>query len=489
MLPDNGAAWPPPQWAPLYSEMRIDDAWYSGDRKRLAKLYRDQPKRDDGRRRLWGRHRQHDHGRHDNRLHIPLPADIATTSADLLFSEPPTFTVPDDKAAQARLDELVADDGVANSLLEAAEVGAALGGVYLRGTWDRSLVARPLLTVVHCDVALPEFRFGVLVAASFWRELSTAGAVLRHVERHERGRIEHALYQGTVDNIGRRVPLTEHPETARLVESLGADGDSIATGIDRLTVGYVPNIRPNRRHRGSPLGRSDYQSAHDMFDGLDEVWTSWMRDIRLARARLIVPADYLRDHGPGRGASFDEDREIWQTLNIPPTEQGSGITLSQFAIRVAEHQSTADALVRQAVGSAGYSAQSFGLGDSVAITATEVGARERRSMITRDKKSRYWAPVIADMLHVVLLLDRALGFSNVTPLRPRVRFGDSVSEDPQTTAQTLALLMQAQAASIDTRVRILHPDWPDERVRVEVDRILVETGQAVPDPMQLGDVA
>ncbi|GGX65653.1 hypothetical protein GCM10010510_07140 [Streptomyces anandii JCM 4720] len=32
----------------------------------------------------------------------------------------------------------------------------------------------------------------------------------------------------------------------------------------------------------------------------------------------------------------------------------------------------------------------FGLGDQPAAPATEVTARERRSMITRDKKSRYW---------------------------------------------------------------------------------------------------
>ncbi|WP_431945593.1 hypothetical protein [Micromonospora marina] len=28
-------------------------------------------------------------GQRDGRLHVPLPADLAATSADLLFSEPP----------------------------------------------------------------------------------------------------------------------------------------------------------------------------------------------------------------------------------------------------------------------------------------------------------------------------------------------------------------------------------------------------------------
>ncbi|MEX2984567.1 phage portal protein [Streptomyces sp. C36] len=473
-----------------YREMRTDDAWYSGDRTRLAHVYRDAGHRRDGHRRLWSRHRGPEPGHRDRRMHIPLAADIASTSASLLFSEPPTFTVSD-SATQGRLAELAEADGVANTLLEAAEVCAALGGVYLRVTWDASLVARPLLTVMHADRAVPEFVFGILRGVTFWRVLSSDGGatVWRHLERHEPGLITHGLYQGTADQLGRRVPLTEHPSTAPLAASLGPAGDAIETGVPMLTAVYVPNMRPHRLDRESPHGRSDFQGAHDMFDELDEVWSSWMRDIRLARARLIVPDAYLRDHGPGRGASFDADREIWQTVSVPPTEN-AGITLAQFAIRVEEHQASADALTQQAVRSAGYSLQSFGLGDQVAAaTATEVTARERKSMITRDTKARYWAPAVADALHTMLALDQQLFTPGIVPERPKIAFGDAVSEDPQSVAQTLSLLTQAQAVSVDTRVRLLHPEWDDDAVQIEVERILVETGAAVPDPMQLGALA
>lgn len=221
--------------------------------------------------------------------------------------------------------------------------------MYLRCTWDTELVDRPLLTVMQPDRAAPEFAYGVLRAVTFWRDLhgSDTATVWRHLERHERGQILHALYSGTPDSVGRRVPLTEHPDTAGLAGSLGADGDAIATGIDALTAVYVPNLA-SRMYRGSMFGRSDYDAPiHDLMDSLDETWSSWMRDVRLAWARLIVSDPYLRDHGPGRGASFDDDREIWQGLAIPPTES-AGITLSQFAVRVAERDATADRIVRQA---------------------------------------------------------------------------------------------------------------------------------------------
>lgn len=485
-LPANNSPWPPPEWARHYREMRLDDAWYSGDRARLARIYSHHP-RPSERRRLWGRRsEQHHTGRRDRRLHVPLAGDIAAASADLLFADMPAVRV-DDSATQTRLDTLMDEGRTQQVLLGAAEQAAALGGVFLRVTWDRDLVDRPILDVMQPDASVPEFRFGMLRAVNFWRELSGSSehVVFRHIERHEPGRIVHALYEGTGDSIGRAVPLTEHPETRELVESLDVEGDgqSISTGIRDLTAAYIPNMLPNRLHRNSPVGRSDYAAPiHGLFDSLDETWTSWMRDIHLARARLIVPDGYLRDNGPGNGATFDEDREVFEALKIPPTEGGS-ITLAQFSIRVAEHQGTAESITRQATQSAGYSAQTFGMdGDGQAITATEVDSRDRRSMVTRGKKAGYWRAGAAHMLHVQLQMDARLFGSRITPQRPRVEFGDGIAESEQQQATTLDLLARAGAVSTNTKVKILHPEWNDTAVKAEAAAILAETGMGAPDP-------
>ncbi|MFM9777085.1 phage portal protein [Streptomyces scabiei] len=493
-LPENNSPWPPRELAPQLLDMRVDDAWYSGDKNRLRQVYALQEYgssngqlRDERGRpwRFWERPRPT--GMRDGRLHVPLAADIASTSADLLFSEPPTFTV-DSKDTQERLDEILDEGGAANTLLEAAELSAALGGVCLRATWNTDLAPRPLLTAAHADGAIPTWSMGVMTSLLIWREVERHGnEVRRHLELHESGKVSHGLYEGTLDNLGMRVPLTEHEATSDLVTSLGVEGDSIATGIKPLTAVYVPNMRPNRKYRGSMLGRSDWQDdgIRDLFMSLDETYTSWMRDIRLAKSRLIVPNGMLTSEGPGKGASFDDDREVWTGINASPTS-GEGITENQFNIRVAEHEQTWTALIRQAVQSAGYSAQTFGLGDATAVTATEVVARERRSMITRDRKGRYWAPELSQIGEVLLLLDRRLGLSTVEAQRPRIEFGDSVSEDPKTTAETIELLFRAQAASAETRVRIAHPDWEDQEVKEEADRILTETGALVSDPTLTG---
>jgi hypothetical protein len=242
---------------------------------------------------------------------------------------------------------------------------------------------------------------------------------------------------------------------------------------------------PNRLHRGAPVGRSDYAAPlHDLFDSLDMTWTSWMRDIRLARGRLIVPDGYLRNDGAGNGATFDEDAEIYAALKIPPTESGGTITLAQFGIRVAEHQATCEAITRQAAQSAGYSAQSFGLdGAGQPITATESDSRDQRSMVTRSKKAGYWRHGIAEQLYVQQLLDVSLFGQRIIPERPQVEFGSGVAESMQSTATTLDLLNRAGAVSAHTRVKILHPEWDDTAVKAEAAAILAETGAAAPDPV------
>ncbi|MET9465811.1 phage capsid protein [Streptomyces sp. NPDC006544] len=492
-LPENNVPWPPPAIAPQLADMAVDDAWYSGDKTRLRRVYATEGlgyghnERDGSGRpwRFWERPRPQ--GRRDGRLHVPLAADIAAKSAALLFAEPPTVSF-ETTETQDRWEEISEAGGFDAILREGAEVASALGGTALRATWNTELAQRVLITAVHADGVLPEWQYGVMTGITLWREILREGnRVLRHLERHEPGKVLHALYEGTAINLGMRVPLTEHPDTAGIAAGLDADGETITTGIKGLTCCYIPNMRPNRKYRGSMLGRSDWQDdgIRDLFMSLDETYTSWMRDIRLAKARLVVPGGFLNSEGLGKGVSFDDDKEIWTPINASPTS-GEGLTMVQFAIRVTEHEQSWRSFSRKAVESAGYSAQSFGLGDSTAITATEVVSQERSSLLTKGQKGGYWITELPGFIETVLQLDNALGFSTVKPERPRIELADSVSEDPKTVAETIELLARGTAVSTEMKVRIRNPDWDDTAVKEETERILKETGALVADPAMTG---
>lgn len=514
-LPANGTPWPPKALDGVGDRLAEWSAWYEGTPEALRTAYqRGQTARfaDDLNRPAqyrggvtgalarfwWGRPIEAAEGQRVDQLHVPLAADLCQASADLLYAEPPTFTL-DDQAAQARLEEFV-DDGLHTVLASGAELGAALGGRYHRVTWDRSIHPdRPFLTTVDADAAWPEFRWDQLVAVTFWHVLAreTGGKVVRHLERHEldaqgNGIVLHGLYEGTANDLGRMVPLTEHPTTAPLATAVDADGAITEGRTPGLLVEYIPNQRPQRRWRHHPvgrsLGRSDLDGVEGLMDALDEVYSSWMRDVRLAKSRLLIP-DYLLEPGKaGQGASFNLDREVIVPLHAAAPEDGSAeITQNQFKIRVDEHRATCEDLVQAILRSAGYSSQTFGeAGDGVAMTATEVGARERRSYLTRDRKIRLERPAVARLVEKLLSIDAAVFSGKATPARPRVTFGDAVQESPLLLAQTAQALEVAQAASTETKVRTVHPDWTDDQVADEVERIKTERGAPVGDPFTIG---
>lgn len=500
-LPDGGP-WPPPQYAEAFEKMSTWNAWYSGDPDHLAKVYQligmrlvNRPNVRPSQLRggvvgtvarwFWGQ--PVPPGEKRTKLHVPVAADIATTSADLLFSEPITLT-SDHAGTQAQLEELLSDELHA-TLLESAEVSAALSGVYLRVVWDKDVKADgPWLSAVHADAGVPEWQYGHLKAVTFVQQLACeTTVVVRHLERHEviggQGFILHGVYKGTAGDLGKRMPLTDYPETASLAEVV-TKGDVIPTGIDQLTAVYIPNIRPNRTWSHlpacAPFGRSDLAGTEGLMDALDETYTSWMRDLRLAKARIIAPEAFLTDRGPGKGALFDPDREAYEALNMIPSADGSTqLTLQQFAIRVDEHEKTALNLVGRIVTTAGYSQQTFGLTGDVAVTATEVTARERKSLITRDKKIKYVRPRLAEIIQALLKVGTVhFGWTVDPSTAPIVGFPDAVQQDPASLSQTLAQLETARAASIDTKVRMLHPDWEDDQVSAEVALIKEETGGA-----------
>ncbi|MEV3981761.1 phage portal protein [Nonomuraea sp. NPDC049758] len=509
-LPTTDQEWPPPVMKPEMLLYAQHGAWYAGDPDQLARVYGagvvpgigldlkgwDRPLVRGGgwlnriTRMFWGTPVPAGQAR-STKIHVPIAADIASTSADLLFSEPPSLRLSG-TPSQKRLDKILADGGVIPVLLEGGELAAAHGGVFLRAGWDTELSDMPIIDTVPADAAVPEFSKGRLKAVTFWRIVhEDEHEVWRHLERHEFGRVFHGLYRGDADRLGMQVPLQDLPETESFSELVDAEGgfDSHYRG---LLVHYVPNMRPHRTLRGTALGRSDYAGVEILMDSLDETFTSWMRDLRLGKGRIIVPEVYLQNTGRGRGAMFDPDREVYAPLGMLPPPGGSGssmITVSQFDIRVAEHQATAKSLLAQILRGAGYSVQSFGeAGEGAAATATEIHSRERRSFTTRRRKIGYWTPALSWLSECLLAIDNAVYGTKVVAERAQVEWPDGVTPDPEALSRTLDMLNRAQSASLDTRIRMLHPEWEDTQVKAEVDRLRDEHGLNAPDPAELREM-
>ncbi len=490
--PDS--AWPPLPPA-ITRSWDAWSAWYVGTPERLTAHYgapespRVRPAQLSGgivgqaARMLWG---QPHLPTLRHRIHLPVAHDICTASADMLFGEELRIESKQDTEA---LQDTLDGNNLQSLLLEAAELAAAYGSTYLRIGWDRAVADHALVTAVPATRVVPTWRYGRLVEATVWQVLEDRGGlVLRHLEHHTPGAVRHELRQGTHDRLGTVIPLTDHEATA----NLPGEG-TIATGFERLTVVHVPNVRPAPEWIEVPeagaLGRADIGvgGVDTLMDALDFTWSSWLRDIRLGQARLMVSSGLLDDMGPGRGAAFDLDREVYEQVKFGQPQDSSlsdMVSPQQFALRVAEHAQTVEALIGSVVRNSGYSGSTFGLTTDAPKTATEINSYDARTAQTRERKTRYWANALSEAYKALSAVDAAQ-FS-----RPRVD-DLKVLWPPDATAsilelsQSLSAFRSAQAMSIETAVRWAQPDLDDEAVAEEVQRIMDETSSKAPDPQAL----
>ncbi|MBE0430163.1 MAG: phage portal protein [Thermoleophilia bacterium] len=482
----------------MLQDIREADAWYSGDQDKLmahtgmtVKLPSQQNSFGISFRggiSFWRRRANDRTGKQINRIHVPVASDIAAANSDMLFGDAPVIQIPeahletaltDAKLTEDRLQELLGLLSFESMLLEAADVCSGIGGIYLVPGWDKEVADYPLVSVIHQDAAIPEYRMGHLTAVTFWRQVEKDGKkIMRHLERHEKGVIFHGLYSGSDDFLGDAVPLADHKSTADFDPEI-----KLPDGISLLPA-YIPNMMPNQKRRGLRVGRSDTAGCESLMDALDETFTSWMRDIRVGQARIIVPDEFLERSGRGQGARFDLDRELFVGLDMDPGSfEKAGITENQFTIRTQEHADTAVSLFERIVTSAGYSPQSFGLHiEGQGESGIALRTREKKSINTTGKKAKYWQSAVESTLEKVLIIDKAEFSGSHKIFRPRVEIEGNFARDPRETAETIDLLRRAGAASTRIRVKMAQPHLEGEELEGEVQRVMEEEGMIVEDP-------
>jgi hypothetical protein len=526
-LPATGSTpWPPAHDAERYRRMQRPDAWYGGDPERLAAVYAGGVKTIGGpsttvnaqagvarrvvqalRGMFWG---EATDGEVDTKRHLPVAEDIAKLSAGLLFSERPILSIvgegaaddegqptPAAQAALAELHRILERCGWHATLLSAFEIAPALGSTGLRIAVDPSgpLRDQPILAKVDADATVPTYSWGVLANTTFWSEVRREGngTIWRYLENHDRdtlGRavVYHGLYRGSAERLGDLMPLDtdllpSNPfvPLAAVVDDQGAIS-FLDAGVPGSTAVSIPNMLPDPLDRKNNAGRSDFTPAvMDLFDAIDKSYSQLMDEVDDARSRLFLGSSMLTDRGAGQGLGFDPNQRLYHKVNVPPSEDGGGLPIEkvQFEMRVDQYLTLIDSLVARALDAAGYTANTDHGEDGGAMTATEYIGRNRKSMSTRDKKSRYVLAPLGDLLTAMLQIHlrrfapAALSgyFATVAGFTVQVTLSEAVQPTQLELAATAKALLDAQAASTRTRVKIAQPDLTGDALDTEVQAL------------------
>lgn len=418
----------------------------------------------------------------------PLPELIADAWAHYLFGEEPAVR-PSNEADEDLLNELLEVNSFASELERAAGLGVSEGEIWARVYVDELVAPRPLLDWISRRNVLPLWVGPRLAAAAITTELpprpgAARNEICRHFEVHAPGIVLNALYVGKADKLGPRRPLAEHPDTAELVEAW-------PHGLAGMLLFRIPNrIRSDRR-----IGQSDYAGVLDYLLDLNEAAAIGATNMRLTARKRAVISQSIAQAAAGRlGDLPNQDSDDVPHARFDPSEEvfiedplDTELGRSSNPLRILEYSFDAGALIewkRDLVESAltrvGLAPQYVGThsSDGYAISGTALRLRLIPTDSTGRAKARYWDDTLPRILSTMAQLDgvplEARGFARpwTDPVtQPTVERRPGLPPDPVEDAQRHAALVAAGVESVETAVRDLHPDYTDDDVTAEVDRI------------------
>ncbi|MBV7292366.1 phage portal protein [Corynebacterium sp. TAE3-ERU16] len=514
-MPAQHTEWPPAPIRAALDQVKQDSAWLTGDTRELSRIVESHepapvqiPLQYNGgiagaaARGILGRPAPRT-GNATIPKHLPLPHELAVESANILVGTPPAITVhaeeksadgEDRTPAEDALAALTSTDRFASDLHRAATYCAGLGWTFGRIVWNLDVQPSPWIEWVDADQGWVEWANSRPVAITFWDVYPDPDgkhqAVWRLLQRHSRGRITYGLYQGDSGNLGRLVPVTDHPDTAYLADILDEEA-SITTGIDRLTAVMIPNVDGNPAWRKHPqlrnLGLSDVSRGGDLWATIDKFWTELSHEVDIARGRLLVSEEYLDNLGAGNGLGFNWNRDVFTLAQSGSPNAEGRVEMVQFQLRVAEYSAALDRAQREVFDAVGLSEFTVGHDTSggTATTATEITARSAKTLKTWKAKARMWRAGLSDLLTAWSALDGVLNDYQGAEKPVDVAMFYPVEDTELDKARTVAAYRDAGAASTEYAVDRMHPEWTQEQKDEEVARIKAEQGIQV-DPLLTG---
>jgi len=421
----------------------------------------------------------------------PLPERMAEAFSDLLFGEDPEFKAPGGEDDQKLLDEIVRENDLASELRRWCTECVSEGEIWWHIYVDPAVSAEvPIVEAASRLDVIPYFLGRRVGAAAFVETLFTQDVTIenaqkviywRHIEIQTDELVRHFLYQGTWDNLGDRVPLGQTPETAELEPEW-------SHGLPVMLAGRVPN----KLGRDWRLGISDFQGVKDLILDLNESRTIMAENARnTAKARMVVPASALDEDGKFKAG---DDVVVAESLDesLDNTGKSGPYAVLEYKFQARELLLHIEDLMFTILSRAGLAEQFVGGGrgggEGQAFTGTALRTRLIPTTLAASGKGRFWdaaLPQIAKALALVSKLPVSEGglgkeWSNVEDDFV-VNRSTVLPEDLGEETQRHVMAVQGEIESIETAVRDMHPEWDEDEIKKELDKIEKQQKPATPD--------
>lgn len=422
--------------------------------------------------------------------HDPLPERICAAYSDLLFGEDPQFIAATD-GDQDTLDEMIKENALVFELRRWVDWCVSEGEVWWRVFVDHDLSEFPIIDAASRLDVLPLWRGRRCVAAAFISDIyeqevklekETVYQIWRHIEIQTDGLTRNLLYKGNNTQIGNEAVLGDDPDG--LTTGLPPEWNH---GLDIMLAGRIPN----KLGRDWRLGISEFNGVKDLLLDLNETRTIAAENARLVlKARMVVPSSAMDADG-----EFNAGKDVIVQESID-TELGGQPKLGPYAVLEHNFQATPliehkNELVVDILARCGLAEQFVATkGGQTAYTGTALRTRLIPTTMAANGKGKVWddaLPQILCAMAQVSQLPKEQGGCGITwssaEKPPTFKRGKPLPDDEAEIVQRHVMSVQGEIESVETAVAALHPEWTEDEVQAEVDRIRED--RAGPDPVDV----
>ncbi|MFC4075230.1 phage portal protein [Salinithrix halophila] len=255
-------------------------------------------------------------------------------------------------------------------------------------------------------------------------------------------------------------------------------------GLSRPLFVYIkPNIA-NSFDLQSPLGISLFANAIDTVKALDIAFDSLIREFRLGKKRIIVPATAIKTVvDPQTGdlkRYFDATDEAYEAFNFDMADQQK-IFDNSVELRVEEHTSAIQSLLDVFAMQIGFSPGAFSFDGQGVKTATEVVSENSKTFRSKNSHETVIEEALKDLITSIGEVAELYGlFDMPADFDVTVDFDDSIAEDRNANADFyLKLLQQGIITKAFALEKILA--LTEEQAAEMVEAVREETATDTPD--------
>ena len=450
-----------------------------------------------------------------NLCYLNMSAAICSEIAGMVWTDQCDVSVSmagyegDEDPLDAFTKKVLADNNFYTKMVESIEQAAALGGHAIKA-WHEVKHDREGNEIAGTD----KIRLGFAMADQFvptaWTNAGVEDAIF--VTRTAKGgyyytllewhfwdgltyKIRNELYRaemkkdgvgGDQDILGFRYPL------ATLYPTLD---EEITIDTEYSLFTYFRTPKANNIDDNSPLGISMYANAMDTLRAIDICFDSFVREFRLGKKRIIVPARMIRqviDPVSGKPVRyFDATDETYEALSTDDPDSLK-IQDNSVSLRVEEHVEAMNALLNILCLQVGLSFGTFSFDAKGGLkTATEVVSENSKTYKTIKNFQNQIVPAIKDIVNAIIevasMYEMTYNGLSIKDLKNKgyevkVSMDDGITQDRQTNINEGITLVGAGLMSKHTF--LTDPKYgqnmTEEDAQAELERIASENTVTMP---------